>query len=44
MGQVFVFALTAPTCYYGTYFALLPLVRPIRTAAVFLGASVLTLP
>ncbi|HEX4381667.1 MAG TPA: hypothetical protein VH083_01915 [Myxococcales bacterium] len=42
LGIALIFALTAPTCYYGTYFALMPLVRPVRTAAVFLGASVLT--
>ncbi|HEY1536873.1 MAG TPA: glycosyltransferase 87 family protein [Polyangiaceae bacterium] len=42
LGIVLVFALTAPTGYYGTYFALLPLVRPVRTSVVFLGATSLT--
>jgi len=40
LGIALVFALTAPTCYYGTFFALLPLVRPVRSTAVFLGASI----
>jgi hypothetical protein len=41
LGTALVFALTVPTCYYGTYFALLPLVRPLRTTAVLLSATVL---
>jgi hypothetical protein len=34
-----IFALTMASCYYGSYFVLLGLVRPIRTAVVFLIAN-----
>jgi hypothetical protein len=41
LGAALVFALTAPTCYYGTYFVLLAFVRPMRTAIVFSIGSLL---
>jgi hypothetical protein len=34
-----IFALTIASCYYGSYFVLLGLVRPTRSAAVFLVAN-----
>lgn len=36
-----VYAVTAPAGYYGSFFVLLALVRPLRTARVFLAASAL---
>jgi hypothetical protein len=41
LGTALVFALTAPTCYYGTFFALLPLARPVRTSVTFLMGTAL---
>jgi Glycosyltransferase family 87 len=41
LGAALVFALTAPTCYYGTFFVLLAFVRPIRTAITFSIAALL---
>ena len=40
-GVAVVYALTTPSCYYGSIFVLLLLVRPVRTTAVFLSASML---
>jgi hypothetical protein len=40
-GIVVMYALTTPMGYYGTYFVLLGLVRPIRSAAVFLLCNAL---
>jgi hypothetical protein len=39
-GVVVMYALTTPMGYYGTYFLLLGLVRPIRSACVFLICNV----
>jgi hypothetical protein len=41
IGVAVMYALTTPMCYYGTYFALLALVRPVRSAAVFLITNAL---
>jgi hypothetical protein len=41
VGIAVMYALTTPMCYYGTYFVLLALVRPARSAAVFLVSSAL---
>ena len=40
-GIAVIFALTTASCYYGSYFVLLALVRPTRSAAVFLTANAL---
>jgi hypothetical protein len=41
IGIAVMYALTTPMCYYGTYFTLLALVRPVRSAAVFLMSNAL---
>jgi len=41
IGIAVMYALTTPMCYYGTYFALLALVQPVRSAAVFLMSNAL---
>lgn len=41
LGSALVFALTAPTCYYLTYFLLLAFVLPLRTALIFSAGSLL---
>ena len=41
IGVAVMYALTTPMCYYGTYFALLALVRPARSATVFLLSNAL---
>jgi hypothetical protein len=38
-GVGLIFALVTPSCYYGSFFLLLALDRPLRTARVFLAAS-----
>ena len=40
-GVAMIYTFTTPSCYYGSFFVLLALVRPIQTAAVFLIASAL---
>ena len=41
IGVAVMYALTTPMGYYGTYFTLLALVRPIRSAAIFLMSNAL---
>jgi hypothetical protein len=41
IGIAVMYALTTPMCYYGTYFALLALVQPARSAAIFLMSNAL---
>jgi hypothetical protein len=38
-GVALIYALTTPSCYYGSFFVLLGLLRPLRTAALFLAAT-----
>jgi hypothetical protein len=41
IGVVVMYTLTTPMCYYGIYFALLALVRPLRSAGILLIANAL---
>lgn len=41
VGVVVMYTLTTPMCYYGIYFALLTLVRPLRSAGILMIANAL---